>query len=226
MKSTAQSIVFLLLLSKVQCQQNLKKTFTTSVEEKQEQDHVDQSHHRNLNGWLSDFRECMNPTEPIPKTPTPPSPSPPAPTSTSTEPSTVSADEKCISFCDQYFRVCAGFNAYFNPDSPRGDTALGRRHLIAGTETELPRLEDDDLSGAYKTCLSSCMLFPRPLDPALYNDPINFGTEDEPNIFGANLGSDTLWCRQRHLDLADSGTLFDPIFHVRMTSMHLLQASL
>jgi Leucine-rich repeat (LRR) protein len=47
------------------------------------------------------------------------------------------------------------------------------------------------------------MLFPRPRNPALYTNPLSFGS---------NLGSDNIWCRIRHLSLAE-GSFNDAAFH-------------
>lgn len=47
-------------------------------------------------------------------------------------------------------------------------------------------------------------MFPRPFDPADY---------ESPEEYGVNLGSDTIWCRLRHLGLAENTNQYDPVFH-------------
>lgn len=56
-------------------------------------------------------------------------------------------------------------------------------------------------------CLKDCMLYPRPYSTFDYYHPADFGT---------NLGSDTIWCRMRHLGLAiqsNTSYTFDQAFH-------------
>jgi len=119
-------------------------------------------------------------------------------------------DDICIDFCDRYFKTCANAQSFFDPPSPRG-VPTQRRGLIAFSEPELPRLDDDGYADAYDECLDACMLYPRPFDPASY---------EEPSEFGVNLGSDTLWCRQRHLSLAETNFTYDTVFHCHHASPH------
>jgi len=111
-------------------------------------------------------------------------------------------DVICVDYCDRYFRTCVNAQSFFDTPNPRGVPT--RRNLIAMTEPQITRLDDDGLADAYEQCLDTCMLYPRPFDPAAYEDPADFGV---------NLGSDTLWCRLRHLSLAESNFTFDSAFH-------------
>jgi Leucine-rich repeat (LRR) protein len=106
------------------------------------------------------------------------------------------ADQVCTDFCDDYFARCSNYNIYMNPTSASSDSMM---HSITTKEDDLER-KKTGLAEAYSMCLETCMQFPRPINPAKFDDNWTEGA----NIFRSNLGGDTFWCRERHLSLAVS----------------------
>ncbi|GKY92060.1 hypothetical protein MPSEU_000177500 [Mayamaea pseudoterrestris] len=113
-------------------------------------------------------------------------------------------DTECQDFCDTYFKICQSSNAYTNP-SP---SDIVHRQLVTSAEPILHRLNNgSSFSKDILHCQMDCMLYPRPASPDEYVTPLKFGS---------NLGSDTFWCRKRHLSLAarvEGNSFNDPTFH-------------
>lgn len=110
-------------------------------------------------------------------------------------------DQLCIDFCEQYFDYCQSSNIFINPKRTRRELEEedvehnNDRFLVTTTEPRLMRLQNRKAeSKAMDKCQSNCMLYPRPVNPALFKSPL---------AFGSNLGSDTIWCRKTHLDLVN-----------------------